>query len=154
MARFRFPLEVVRRLRRQARDAQLLALARASSRVMQSDAIVQGELSMAERAVEQSRFHKRAKRIDLAALRVNEYYGAWLAGRIAQSTSQLQSAEIALADERTKLAAATATLKAIEKLREKHWVRFTAHLCRVEQAESDEFASMPNRVTCGMSVPC
>ena len=138
--RFRFSLEVVRKLRQQSQDVQRRRVAdsiRAARRVeVRIDQLTQ----TLRNTVDQKRDEQRLNRPDVAELRTNQFYQSWLHRKIVESYDELAERNRELQVKRTKLGKASAQLKAIEKLREKRWQRNQQAVRREEQAATDEVA--------------
>lgn len=137
---FRFRLEVVRRLRRQALDAQrrvvagaVRSVARAQDRIAQLAQELRGSMYEARDA-------QQARRVDVVSLRAHQHHRGWLHRRILESEHELERKEAELNTERDKLAEAMKGLKVIEKLREKRKLRYDTAMRRREQAAYDEAA--------------
>lgn len=136
--KFQFRLDVVRDMRRRARDeaARLVA-----AKLVEAAAVQRRveEFSRQMRdTVEMGRSDRAGGSIEIAALKLQQYYGKWLHDRIVEASSKLRQVEAELTDERMKLSLATAKLKAIEKLRERRWQRHLQLVRREEQAITDE----------------
>ncbi len=138
--RFQFRLDVVRGLRKQARDRQRRAVAEALGRVTGVERRIEQLTDELRETVEMSRGERQAERLDLAALRGQQFYRGWLHGALRDSSRELAENKAALDAERTRLGEATAQLKAIEKLRERRWKRHVTQLRREGQAFDDEVA--------------
>ena len=137
---FRFRLEVVRRLREQARDAQRRAVADAVRAVARAEQDIDRLTGQLRQTVELNRGQRTLPRVDIPALRVGEFYRNWLHHRILDRSLSLARDQAHLQAERSRLGQASARLKAIEKLRERRWSRYRQQLVREEQAQSDEAA--------------
>jgi flagellar export protein FliJ len=138
--RFRFRLEVVRKLREQVRDAQRRALADAVRAVTQAEQRIEHLTEQLGDMVSDTRTTQRSDRLDLATLRGQQFYQGWLHRRIMESNAQLMESRSVLERERDKLGDATGQLKAIEKLRERRLARHQWEDRREEQASLDEAA--------------
>jgi flagellar export protein FliJ len=138
--KFQFRLDVVRDMRKRARDeaARLVA-----GKIMEVAAVqrrVDAFSHQLRDAVEIGRMDREGKRLEIAALKMQQYYGKWLHDRITECSATLLQTEAQLLEERRKLTQATAKLKAIEKLRERRWQRHLLMVRREEQAITDEVA--------------
>ena len=138
--RFRFRLEVVRRIRRQAQDAQRRVVADAIRAVGTVEQRIDRLTQTLGNTVEQARDAQQARRLDLMSLRGHQFYRGWLHRRILESHAELSQRRAELVRERTRLGEVTKQLKVIEKLREKHWTRYLKEIRREEQAAFDESA--------------
>ena len=138
--KFQFRLDVVRDMRRRARDE---AARQVAGKVMEV-AAVQRRMEAFSRQlrdlVEIGRTDREGKSIEIAALKMQQYYGKWLHDRVTEFSATLMKTEAELSEERGKLTQATARLKAIEKLRERRWQRHLLLVRREEQAITDEIA--------------
>ena len=139
--RFQFRLDVVRVLRKQARDQQRCAVAEAVGSVSRVERRIEQLTDELRETVEMSRGERRAERLDMPALRGQQFYRGWLHGTLLDSSTELSEKKAALDAERTKLGETTARLKAIEKLRERRWKRHVTQLRREGQAFDDEVAA-------------
>ena len=138
--RFRFSLEVVRRVRRQAQDAQRRAVADAVRTVTAVENRIEQLTRELADTMDRTRDVHRPGRLDIASLRGHQFYRGHLHRRILESGAELSGRQTELQRERAKLAEATKQLKVIEKLREKHWQRHLTEVRRAEQAAFDEAA--------------
>lgn len=138
--RFRFRLETVQRLRKQARDAQRRAVAEAAQAVGAiEDRILRLTLQLND-TLDGARETLRTGRLDLASLRGHELYRGWVHRRIAESYTELACRRSELDVERAKLVEASKQLKVIEKLRERRWRGYLTDVAREEQVTGDEAA--------------
>lgn len=136
--RFRFKLEAVQKLRKQARDAQRSQLANALQAFRQKeDMILEYEHQLGE-TVSSTRTAQSADQLEMGLIRRHQFYRTRLHQRIAQAAIELEETRKDLRREQAKLGEATQRLRAIEKLREKQWARHALHAAREEQAELDE----------------
>ena len=138
--RFRFRLDVVERLRRQARDGQRRVVAeaiRSVRRVEYRIGRLTGELTDTVGGLRDDRTEGR---IDVVSLRRDQLYQGHLHRVIRGSQVELDERREELEVERQKLAEASKRLKVIEKLRERHWNRYVDRIRREEQAATDEVA--------------
>ena len=138
--RFRFRLEVVRRVRQHAQDAQRRVVADAVRAVTAVEQRIERLTQALGDTVEQARGAQRAKRLDLVSLRGHQFYRGWLQRRILESHQELFRHRTELDHQRVKLGEVTSQLKVMEKLREKQWRRHVAEARREEQASFDESA--------------
>jgi len=138
--RFRFHLETVERLRKQARDAQRRAVADAARAVGTIEERILRLTRQLSDTLDGARDTLRLGRLDLASLRGHELYRGWVHRRIAESYTELACRRSELDVERAKLVEASKQLKVIEKLRERRWRRHLVDVAREEQAASDEAA--------------
>lgn len=138
--RFRFRLETVERLRKQARDAQRRVVADAARTVGRVEERIVHLTRQLHDTLGGARETLRTGRLDLASLRGHELYRGWVHRRIAESYTELACRQSELDVERAKLVEASKQLKVIERLRERRWRRYLADVAREEQAASDEAA--------------
>ena len=142
MARkFRFRLEVVRRLRQQAVDAQLRDLA-AIVRALTSEKQAAGELERNwERSAADGRQTRSAGPLDVAVLRAQQVHRSWLTRRLTESERALRAAEAAVGAQRIRVGEVSTRLKVIETLRQRQWEKHQGQTRREEQAAGDEAAA-------------
>jgi len=138
--RFRFRLETVERLRKQARDEQRRVLAVALRDVSAAEARVDELTEQLRRSVELTRGERLVETLDVAALAGNQFHRNWLHQSILATGDDVAKGKERVDQERAKLAEATARLKVLEKLRERRWARHLQSVAREEQAVSDEIA--------------
>ncbi|UCE60336.1 MAG: flagellar export protein FliJ [Phycisphaerales bacterium] len=140
MAGFRFKLEVVRRLRKQAQDTQRRAVAGAIRSVVR----VEDRIARLGREVQSTLDGRREAQgvahVDMACLRGHELYRGWLSYKTREARAELARCQASVNEERDKLATATKELKVIEKLRERQKARYDTWIRRQEQSASDEAA--------------
>jgi len=141
MARkFKFRLEVVERVRRQARDERRRIVADAVRAVRRMEAHTEAVATQLRRSVEETAATQRADSIDVALVRTQEYHRTWLHRQLAGAREELAQRQKTLASKRHDLAEATKQLRVIEKLRERQWQRHLTEVKREEQTISDEIA--------------
>lgn len=138
--RFRFRLEVVRKLREQARDGQRRVVAEVVRAVSAVEGRIGGLTRELRDTIHQTRDKQKVARVDVALLRTHQYYQSWLHRKIMEAGIELDEMKRQLDIERARLGEASARLKAIEKLRERRWQRHCFELQREEQAEANESA--------------
>ncbi len=138
--RFRFRLEVVRRVRQQARDAQRRVVAEAIRAVRAVEDTLRDSTQALHDTVERTRETQQARHLNLALVREEQFYRTRLHRRIIESRSTLAKKQAVLDREREKLANASKRLKVIEKLRDKRRERHLAQVRREEQVAFDETA--------------
>ena len=138
--KFQFRLDVVRDMRKRARDEAARMVAGKVTEVAAVQRRVEAFSRQLRDVVETGRTDREEKRLEIAALKTQQYYGKWLHDRITESSATLVYTEAELSEERGKLTQATAKLKAIEKLRERRWQRHTLLVRREEQGITDEVA--------------
>lgn len=141
--KFQFRLEVVRKLREQARDAKRRSVADAVRTLTKAERQVAELTEQLRDTVELNRAERAAPQVDVSALRVGEFYRNWLHHRILEGTLTVARQQTRLSAERAKLGAASARLKAIEKLKERRWARHRQQVGREERAAADEAALQP-----------
>ena len=138
--RFQFRLEVVRKLRAQARDVQRRAVGDAVGAVRGVEERLDQLTQQLRDTVEITRGEQRTQELDVASLRGHQFYRNWLHRRIMESNLELGDRRATLDVERAKLGEASARLKAIEKLRDKRFARHLVQVRREEQTTMDEAA--------------
>lgn len=138
--RFRFRLETVERLRKQARDEQRRAVAIAVRELAAAEARAAEWTEQLRRTVELTRSARMSETLDVAALRGSQFHRNWLHGRILESQAEIGQKRMSLDAERIKLGEATAKVKVLEKLRQRRWTRHLQTVAREEQAVADEIA--------------
>lgn len=140
MAGFRFRLEVVQRVRKQAMDARRRDVALAIRSIRDVDSMIDETNEQLRQAVDSQRDSRRLGRIDTQSLAQQQLHRVYLDRRLAELHVERQRREAVLEQERSKLSEATKSLRVIEKLRERQWTRFQENVRRREQAVSDEMA--------------
>jgi flagellar export protein FliJ len=138
--RFQFRLEVVRKIREQARDVQRRVVADAVREVRGVEERMDQLTDQLRNTVELTRGEQQTQQLDVPSLRGHQFYRNWLHRRIWESDLELAEKRAKLDAERGKLGEASARLKAIEKLRDKRWVRHLTQVGREEQTSMDEVA--------------
>ena len=138
--RFRFRLEVVRRIRQQAQEAQRRVVADAVHAVGAVETRIDRLTHTLGDTVERAREAQRGRRLDLMSLRGDQFYRGWLHRRILESHAELSRRRTELDRARAELGELTKRLKVIEKLRERQWTRYLKDIQREEQAAFDESA--------------
>ncbi len=139
--KFRFTLEGVRKVRAQESDARRRDVANAERAVSSAEKQI-GELNeMLQSTVEQTRVEQQEKRLDVPSLCGHGSYRSYVQRRILESRGMLAEKQRELEAERARLAEASKRLKAIEKVRDKRWLRHLTEIKREEQAASDEIAT-------------
>ena len=139
--RFRFRLEAVRKVRRQAQDAQQRVVAGVLREIRQTEAGVRQLTEELRAEVGATRAAQSIQRLDLPRIRGHQFRQTWLQGRVLDAQTELGRLQTRLEQERAKLAEAARRLKVIEKLRERQWERFCIEERRAEQRENDEVAN-------------
>ena len=138
--RFEFRLEVVRKLREQARDVQRRAVGNAVSALRGVEEQLDQLTRLLRDTVEITRGEQRTQELDVAVLRGHQFYRNWLHRRIMESNVELGDRRATLEVERAKLGEASARLKAIEKLRDRRFSRHLVQVRREDQMVMDEAA--------------
>lgn len=138
--RFRFRLEVIRRLREQAQDAQRRVVADAARAVSRIDGRIARMRQELEDTARRSRDIQQTRQLDLTSLRGDQFYRGWLHHRIIESGEERRHRQAELDRERAKLVEVSKRLKVIERLREKQWRCHQAAAGREEQGGYDEIA--------------
>ncbi len=138
--KFHFRLEAVQAMRARERDERRRAVADAVRAVTAEERRIDLLSEQLRDNVKQTRDERSGNRLDLVALRGQQFHQSWLHGRLFESFKALSESEKTLEVERAKLGLASSRLKAIEKLREKRWIQHVKQLDREEQAINDESA--------------
>ncbi|MBU0717083.1 MAG: flagellar export protein FliJ [Planctomycetes bacterium] len=136
--RFRFRLEVVRRIRRQAQEVQRRVVAESIRAAAVAEERINQLTQDLRHTVDLTREAHGTRTLDLVPLRRHQYYSGWLQRRILESDRELAERRADVDRERARLAEATKKLKVVEKLREKQWSRYMKDVQREEQAALDE----------------
>lgn len=139
--RFRFRLEVVRRVRKQAQDMQRRVVADAIQAAQEVENRMGRLTEELDRTMDRSRDARRLHELDISALRGHQVYRGCIHRRLLESATELVKRRATLDVERSKLAETTKRLKAIEKLRERKLASHVKTLEREEQAGYDETAA-------------
>ena len=139
--RFRFRLEAVRRVRKQAQDVQRRMVADAVQAVQEVENRMGRMNEDLALTMDRSRDSRRLHDLDISVLRSHQIYRGCIHRRLLESATELEERRATLEVERTKLAETTKRLKAIEKLREKKLASHVRTVKRAEQAGHDEIAS-------------
>jgi len=142
MARgFQFRLEVVRRVRKQAQDAQRRAVGDAVRAVRKVEGRIADLKSDLDRSVRRSRDARMERWVDVFSLRGHQMFQARVHRHLHEAAEALSQRQGELDAERAKLAEVTSRLKAIEKLRDKRWAEYVKGNEKREQAAYDEAAT-------------
>lgn len=140
MRRFQFRLEVIRKLRQRALDAQRRVLAE-KMREFNRALARRGELTQeTEATVDGQRLAQKPVRLDVELLHHHQVYRAWLDRKAVDTDAELKEQRERVARERATLAEVSRRLNVVEKLRERQWKRHQIQLQRAEQAGYDETA--------------
>ncbi|GMU36567.1 MAG: flagellar export protein FliJ [Phycisphaerae bacterium] len=136
--RFRFNLEVVRRLRKREEEQQQRVVSEIAAAVTRQ----RGELeALREAATEQCRDRSGVQAggaLDVAGLiRIQRYLGA-LRRAIEAAQERLAQTSQRLSEEQARLAELTARRKVLDKLRERRLAEHRRGVLREEQGEMDE----------------
>ena len=143
MARgFQFRLEVVRRVRGQAQDAQRRVVADAVRTVQVVEKRIEKLNQDLHRSICRSRDDRMNLRVDVFSLRGHQMFQSSVHRHLIEASRQLTERQAVLNAERVGLAGASKRLKAIEKLREKQWNRYTKAIQKREQAAYDETSTI------------
>jgi len=137
---FTFRLEAIRRLRRQARDAQRRVLAKAIAQASTAQRHVQLLTEQLQGNVSRSRFARESGPLDITAMRTSEFHQGWLQRRILETGQSLGERQHEVSQERDNLARANQQLRVLDKLRDRQEARFKLAQNRREQASHDEAA--------------
>lgn len=141
MARaFRFRLDVVQRLRKQAVDEHRRALAAILRRLRATEAAIREIEALLDECSRGCREGQGAGILNLNNIAVWQMYRAQLHDRLAREQDSAARITQEAAAQRDRLAGAHKQLKAVEKLRERQWERYLVELRRAEQRETDEQA--------------
>ncbi len=142
---FRFRLEVVRRLRQQALDAQRRVVADAVRAVGRVEDRIDRFTRDLRGSIQQARDAQQVARLSPEAMCACQRHRCWLQRRMLEAKQELQRNEAQLNSERRKLAEAMKQMKVIETLREKRKLRYDTAIRRQEQAGYDEVALQMHR---------
>lgn len=140
MAGFRFRLEAVQRLRKQAMDTCRRDVAIAIRALQEMDEVIADVTAHLEQSTEVQRQSRRVGKIDPQALSTQQLHRGFLQRRLKELGVEREQCVARLETQRAKLEEATKNLKVIEKLREKQWNKYQIDLRRREQSVSDEMA--------------
>ena len=140
--KFRFRLEVVRRVRKQAQDAQRRVVADAVESIKKLESRIGQLTSDLHRTMDRTRDARRPHQLDLSSLRRHQVYRGCIHGWLLESANELAERQAALDGARSKLAETTKRYKAIEKLRERKWASHVHAFGRAEQVGYDEMAAV------------
>lgn len=144
--RFRFRLEVVRKLRKRREDECRRVVAERFRRIGE----VRGRIDRMNGQLHEERFavqglvgatdgpESRPKMVDVTELRRHQVYVHHLRRRLAETNRELAEQQAELAREQGLLAEASKELKVIDKLEERQRARYELDLRRTELAEADE----------------
>ncbi len=138
--RFRFRLEAVRRVRKQAQDTQRRVVAGAVQAVQEVENRMGRLTEELNLTMDRSRDARRLHDLDLSVLRSHQVYRGCIHRRLLESATELVQRRASLDVERSKLAETTKRLKAIEKLRERKLASHVRAWEREEQAGHGEAA--------------
>lgn len=151
--KFQFRLDVVGEIRKRVRDEIARSVGAKVRETLAARRVVEQLSASLASTAQEARSQRLERRLSVSELRSQQYYGKWLHDKAAATSVELGRLEEKLAKEREKLAAATARVKAIEKLRERRWQEYQGSVKREEQAVMDEIAGrigsgreMPNEV--------
>ncbi|HNQ22327.1 MAG TPA: hypothetical protein PKK06_04465 [Phycisphaerae bacterium] len=139
--RFRFRLEAVRRVRRQAQDAQQRVVAGEQRELLRLEENVRQCTEQLRAQVQAGRRTLLGTALDVPLLRRQQFYRGWLQRQILETQATADAQQAKLAREREKLAELSRRLKVIEKLREKQWLRHRTEAQRAEQVETNEIGN-------------
>lgn len=142
---FRFRLEIVRRLRQQALDAQRRVVADAVCAVGHVEDRIDQLTRDVRGSMQQARDAQQVGCLSPEAMCAHQRYRGWLQRRMLEGKQELQRNETELNGERRKLAEAMKQLKVIETLREKRKLRYDTAIRKQEQAGYDEVALQMHR---------
>lgn len=138
--KFRFNLEIVRKLRERERDAQRREVGNAVRAVTDVQKRIENLTASLRDTVALGRDEQSEARLDVGLLQGQRFHQSWLHGEILESSGELREKQRRLEAERDKLGRANARLKAIEQLRERRWRDHQLALLREERAMFDETA--------------
>jgi|GEM_PF-824717 len=139
--RFVFRLETVRRLRKQAEDAQKRVVAEHTRRLTREQQRIQRLRAGLDAQRRAARADHGVALLDLASFRCRYFYMARLDREVMESRQRAGKMSRALDQERKKLGELSARRKVIDRLRDKQWMRHRIAVRRAEQAEDDENAT-------------
>lgn len=136
--RFRFSLEVVRRLRRLARDERRRVLAESVRAVQSAESFVDDLQRSLRESLTFAAAQEEMDRLDISTLRAEQLHRAWLHEQIRLADERVVTRRGELGEQRARLAAANKQWRVIENLRERSWARHQQQIRREEQAVDDE----------------
>ena len=139
--KFRFRLEAVRRVRKQAQDAQRRVVADAAASVQELENRMGRLTEELDLTMDRSRDARRLHDLDISVLRGHQIYRGCIHRRLLESATEVVKRRATLDGERSKLAETTKRLKAIEKLRENKLASHVRAVAREERAGHDEAAA-------------
>ncbi len=144
--RFRFRLEVVRKLRKRAEDQQRRVVAERFRQVNavreQIDgltALLEGEHASIRQSVSGGR--EGCNRLDMDDLRRHHVHISQLHRSLAAARGELTRLRGELEEEQGRLAEASKQVKVLDKLEERQRARYDTALKRAELADADEVAA-------------
>jgi len=147
--RFKFRLEVVRRIRKEAQDAQRRVVGEAIRSLQDTQGRIARLGEQLEGATQDARDVQSGRFLNMAWLRSHHLHQGYMRRHVVSAQAELNGRRTRLDEERAKLAEVTKRLKAIEKLRERRKTQHDAGLRRREQADLDEAALQTHRIRRG-----
>lgn len=139
--KFEFRLEVVRTLRRRARDAQRGVVGEAARAVAGAQEHIAQLNNYLADATDQARRALAPGRLDLGTLKGQQLHRGWVERAVENTRADLQSRHDVLTQRRVELAEAAKVLKVIETLRDKRWAAHRLDIAREQQRDTDEAAT-------------
>lgn len=133
-------MEVVRKLRKRAQDAQRRVVAGEVRAVGQMRGRIAGLRGELRNQLHQVRDVQMGRLVDVASLRSHHLRRGLLWKEVYAAQEELDRRQAKLDEERNALAAATKQLRVIEKLYEKRKTKYEVWVRRREQAAWDEAA--------------
>lgn len=138
--KFRFRLEVVRRVRKEVRDRVRRELADALRAVAEAEGRICALNDHLRESIGETERVQRNPQLNLVSLRGHQYFRGMLHRRLVESDIELERRKTIVREQRIKLADASRKHKAIDVLREKQWLKHVAQLDREERQTMDEAA--------------
>lgn len=144
MAKFKFRFDAILRLRENERDAARASLAEAYDALRQIE-IRRQELAAERKLLDAASSQRRSGSLSIDRLLSDGRYERQLAFDDSQALAAAQKIEAELTRRQAVLAAANASVRQMELLREKEIAAWTQAEAKIEQATLDEVASRGRR---------
>ena len=141
MARqFQFRLQVVLKLRQQARDEQRRVVAEHVRGVDAARRRIDSLVDDLAATKGESRGVQLTGDLDVRTLRQHQLHRSWLERSIAGARGEWERRRADLGAQQAMLSELSKRVRVIEKLRERQWERFRFEMAREEQLTNDEAA--------------
>lgn len=138
--RFRFRLETVLEVRRQAQQAQQRVLALAVQEAVGLENRVAQVDGLQRQTLDQLRVDQTGPRLNVVGLRQRHYFRGGLQRVLDELKMDLERRRDVVRGEREKLAQARKRFRVIENLRNRQWSRHLAERTKAERIQMDEAA--------------